>query len=309
MPWCPVCKNEYREGIAECAECKVPLVDDLSECSEYANSVELFSIEKESFVEKFVKYLEYSGITSAEIKFNEENELYYVYISENDYEMAAKHLKIFAMAERENEMYGECVDEDSFEETDEFAESDENEDSEEFSDEEFSDDAFDDAEDISFFERHEDDEPAPAEFVRKSEQYSDYKFSAYSCMIVGIAGLAFTILNMMGIIELITVAFSQWVMLIVFALFFAGGIWMYLKSNSIQTLIADEDSSINEINEWLVANITAESYEAFADADTPSEINYLDYTNHVKEKAFDTFPEMNPSMIDSLVDEHLDKTI
>lgn len=31
MPWCPVCKNEYREGIKLCAECKVELVDHLEE--------------------------------------------------------------------------------------------------------------------------------------------------------------------------------------------------------------------------------------------------------------------------------------
>ena len=31
MPWCPKCKNEYREGILQCAECKVPLVESLEE--------------------------------------------------------------------------------------------------------------------------------------------------------------------------------------------------------------------------------------------------------------------------------------
>ncbi|MBD5475181.1 MAG: hypothetical protein HDR17_04235 [Lachnospiraceae bacterium] len=31
MPWCPVCKSEYREGIERCAECKVELVDQLED--------------------------------------------------------------------------------------------------------------------------------------------------------------------------------------------------------------------------------------------------------------------------------------
>lgn len=31
MPWCPVCKNEYREGIKLCAECQVDLVDHLED--------------------------------------------------------------------------------------------------------------------------------------------------------------------------------------------------------------------------------------------------------------------------------------
>lgn len=31
MPWCPVCKSEYREGIEFCADCKVPLAESLEE--------------------------------------------------------------------------------------------------------------------------------------------------------------------------------------------------------------------------------------------------------------------------------------
>lgn len=31
MPWCPKCKSEYREGIKECADCKIPLVEQYNE--------------------------------------------------------------------------------------------------------------------------------------------------------------------------------------------------------------------------------------------------------------------------------------
>lgn len=31
MPWCPICKSEYKEGVEQCAECGVMLVDDLSQ--------------------------------------------------------------------------------------------------------------------------------------------------------------------------------------------------------------------------------------------------------------------------------------
>ena len=34
MPWCPICRNEYKEGYTECAECKVALVDELPDISE-----------------------------------------------------------------------------------------------------------------------------------------------------------------------------------------------------------------------------------------------------------------------------------
>lgn len=34
MPWCPICKSEYREGIKLCAECHVELVDHLEDETE-----------------------------------------------------------------------------------------------------------------------------------------------------------------------------------------------------------------------------------------------------------------------------------
>lgn len=40
MPWCPKCKSEYREGITECAECKIPLMDELPPDSENPYSEE-----------------------------------------------------------------------------------------------------------------------------------------------------------------------------------------------------------------------------------------------------------------------------
>lgn len=40
MPWCPKCKSEYREGITECADCKVPLMDELPPESENPYSEE-----------------------------------------------------------------------------------------------------------------------------------------------------------------------------------------------------------------------------------------------------------------------------
>lgn len=40
MPWCPKCKSEYREGITECADCKIPLMDELPPESENPYSEE-----------------------------------------------------------------------------------------------------------------------------------------------------------------------------------------------------------------------------------------------------------------------------
>ena len=40
MPWCPICKNEYREGIKLCAECQVELVEHLEDGKEQSAELE-----------------------------------------------------------------------------------------------------------------------------------------------------------------------------------------------------------------------------------------------------------------------------
>lgn len=51
MPWCPICKSEYREGITTCVDCKCELVDDLSLVSEKEDTLEVeegFEIDPET---------------------------------------------------------------------------------------------------------------------------------------------------------------------------------------------------------------------------------------------------------------------
>ena len=73
MPWCPICKNEYREGISECADCKVPLVESLDNIVEDADAL-LFSTENAALAEKFITYLDYSNIHTHDVKHDEEND-------------------------------------------------------------------------------------------------------------------------------------------------------------------------------------------------------------------------------------------
>jgi len=44
--FCPQCKGEYQEGFTECADCKIPLVDDLlpSESDDEQKAVDLVEV-------------------------------------------------------------------------------------------------------------------------------------------------------------------------------------------------------------------------------------------------------------------------
>lgn len=61
MPFCPICKNEYRAGFKECHECKVPLVDSLEDQAENEDlkkPVKFFDVNDERSYEFLDRYKE-----------------------------------------------------------------------------------------------------------------------------------------------------------------------------------------------------------------------------------------------------------
>jgi hypothetical protein len=42
--FCPKCKTEYREGFTQCADCNVPLVDELPPASEHVEYIDLVEV-------------------------------------------------------------------------------------------------------------------------------------------------------------------------------------------------------------------------------------------------------------------------
>lgn len=64
MPFCPNCRYEYEEGVRECADCGVPLVDQLPEEPEPAEEelVELHTLPGTVYAEMVKEVLEKEGI-------------------------------------------------------------------------------------------------------------------------------------------------------------------------------------------------------------------------------------------------------
>lgn len=229
MPWCPVCKCEYREGITNCFDCRVPLVDSLEDIDETPDTQNADDIG--------YSYDDNSELTGFD-------------------------------AESVNEDY-----------------------------ENYADDY-----DVNL---SEEDTVRSGSFVKKSEQYQEYLFSAYTCIIVGLAGIIFGILNVAGIFEFVSVTFTQIVLLAIFILFFAGGIAMYVKSRSIKSQIGIENKKIDAINEWLSENIDTNTLKSIKDPEVSDEINYFNYCEKVKEQLLFSIPDADSAMADSLVDEYI----
>ncbi|MDL2300755.1 hypothetical protein LJC58_00175 [Lachnospiraceae bacterium OttesenSCG-928-D06] len=88
MPWCPTCKNEYKEGVLVCADCNSQLVDSLEKLSPF-----IFGEEEE--LTEIKNFLEYNKITGMEIKYDEKEEVYELYVPEADKNLIAKLASTF----------------------------------------------------------------------------------------------------------------------------------------------------------------------------------------------------------------------
>ncbi len=320
MPWCPKCKNEYREGITTCSECKVELVESFGDIIETSYE-ELVSSENKEKLEKFIEYLDYSGITSHTLTSDEYNLVWTVSVAESDIKKAKKLFKGFAITESEMGVENEIKTMLNDMQTDEDAETDDTKDTtsdneyldfdEAFSDSSASNDDASSDDNNDFYNEINEDEPDSPEvisksYVRKADQYKEYQFSALTCVIVGLIGDIFCMFNMLGIFNYVSVLFSQIVLLVVFTLFLIGGIAMYVKSNSIKAEIGAQTDSENEIKEWLNTNITNEYIESIKDPEATDEINYFNCNSATKEKLLNSIPNADISMVEALVDEHLE---
>lgn len=316
MAWCPVCKNEYREGITVCADCNVPLVDDLDALNDDEQNFEpLFITKQQDLAEKFTSYLEYSDLHRYTVIEDEENDEYTVCIHPADFETAKKLYRGFAITEAAANASGSCsntdaTDESASDESDSvyeetaYPESELSEEHEEFNPD--SDNSIDTFELIQLLNNTEDEADIPAQtYVRKSEKYNDYKSSAYTCLLVGGLGVIFGILNIVGVIGFINSLFSQIIMMTMFGLFLAGGIYMYIHSGTIRSEIDAEAEIENKVTTWLTLNVTSAYINSIKDENLEDEINYLNYCNTIRKSIMEDIPEAPVDMIDALVDEHL----
>lgn len=109
MPWCPKCKNEYKEGISICPDCGCELLAD--ETAEY-KPLTFGSKEELSDLADFLKYNDISEVKmtknedayeSAEDDTEEEKEDWELFVAEDVFEKAAKLVYVYKQQQAEEE--------------------------------------------------------------------------------------------------------------------------------------------------------------------------------------------------------------
>lgn len=115
MPWCPKCKNEYREGITICADCGCELMEEYSSTDTNDKVTLIFGEEDQMYALK--KFLEYNGLEDVHIRYDSEEEVYELLVSEADKGKASRIAYMFLEKEAEQQA-GKTPDEPDTEDRD-----------------------------------------------------------------------------------------------------------------------------------------------------------------------------------------------
>lgn len=298
MPWCPVCKNEYTEGVKVCTDCGAALVGSLDERKEV-----LLCSGEEALILQMQKFMEYNDIP---VIFEQEGEEACLYVLPKHERKAKQAARVFltesaseaAKRGMASKLDAEAVENDS-------AESDKDilpENLEDFGEIQEAEDglAGEDAvrQNVSVT-------PGGA-YRKKSERADDLKGSGEVLLVFGILGCIAMLLIDLGILP---IRFGNRIMMnvIMFALFlfFIGfGVYSLKGARKFRSEASEEDALTERINAWVKLYLTAEDIDRAADIEDADaeEIRFFKRTETIKKKIADEFGGVDEAYLDSLAE-------
>lgn len=108
MPWCPKCKNEYREGVTLCADCGVELEGSLN-----TRKDEPLIFGEEEQMERLKEFLHFNKVKSAFVSYDEKDQTYELFVSGEEKRKAALAVNVFLQEEKKEKEMEEGAGESS----------------------------------------------------------------------------------------------------------------------------------------------------------------------------------------------------
>lgn len=305
MPWCPICKNEYVDGVTECSDCKVPLVDSL----EKVKIPVIIGTQEE--IERLYAFLEYSRFKDLKLNHNEETDEYELFCNEKDEKKIRRASTIFYQQEtlRKSSQKQEAEWEQTQTSTEEQPASDLY--SESASDEL---DAAEDAEPL-YEEENESEKSSSTKSVsskpyrKKSEKAADFKSSGYTLIPVGMIGILVLFGIELGWIPIQLAAPGKYLTYTVmgglFFIFMIVGFYSLHASKKYELDANEEEAFITQLKQWVQDHIDAASilHVIFQNAsDTQEELLYFKVTEIVRHMITEEFDNLDESFLDDFID-------
>ena len=269
MPWCPNCKNEYREGITVCADCGCVLVEK----QELDKQVSLIFGE-ETQMTSLKEFLEFNGIEDVVMHFDEREQVHELFVKEKDFKAASGIARVFLEQENQNIAEGERYTDEGAQEKD--------------------------SETQSFAGNS-------AVYKRNADKAEDNRSSAWTLLVVGGAGMFIMILGIMGILPLSigNPYMFYGVMSAVFLLFMVMGV-VSMKNAKIFEKKAESENTLREaLEKWCRDNLRAEEIDRELGniSAEKEEVLYFKRYEKLKEKLNHQFMNLDQAFLDNFIDE------
>lgn len=315
MPWCPNCREEYKDGIVRCPDCNIVLVKSLDSDEEVSEFLPVYTFESKELAAKFSGYLNYSGIMSVE---NEnEDKTITISVKEKDIKKAKKHFTAFYSVEASNALEKELAEmrEASDEKILDPLEWSKKKDKEDSST------SFDSAVDYDEPTAQDELEDALEDIVYSGEAYekrSDKAADAFSTAITflafGVVGAVIVTLSALKVITFFSGTLFYIVSAIVFGGFLILGISSIFSYRKLKIEAKQEEETTNALMSWLTENFTRKDFDDFNDKinqdapETTKELRYFKVTSHIKDLITRQFGEIDESYLDYITEEYYNKS-
>lgn len=308
MPWCPKCRNEYREGFTVCADCGVELVDKLGEAEVEKTSILNGPIAE---VEKLLEFLnannikgvsmEETGDGLADLMVDKKNRKAATFAVKTYFEKRREEMEEYAEKQKAiiHEKFGDDEDEE-----------DEDDEEDGISLDLDSDDTDDEDDDDDEDEKEEKKKNA-ASFRSSKEKADDAKNSAIALILMGVLGLTFEGLVVFHALPLRINGTSGKVlyafMAVVFVVLLVFGIMSIFTAKRYRASIVDESDLKAEILKFCKEEAVETANKLIPSSpDGEDESVYFARMDFLKSavKREPRFQDVDDSTIDGLLDEN-----
>ena len=284
MAWCPKCKNEYREGITVCADCGCELVDSLEE-----KVLEPIFVGPQVYVQEAKDYLEFSGVADLDIKYNQENDVFALFINEEEREQAVKLIQVFIQQKNASETEKAMANQEN--PTDEAA----------------AREAAAQKEAMAKAMAAKEEARKYMNYRNSADRAEDNRSAAWSLLAVGGVGIVFIVLCLTNVISVSLNPLVYGVMGFIFLLFIVMGLVSFKSAKGYSQAASSEKQMKKELKTWCQENLTQEMIDSRlkVPAGSGEEVLFFHRSSLMKAVISGNFPNIDPVFLEHYIDEEL----
>lgn len=275
MPWCPVCKNEYREGYTHCNDCDVDLVDSLEE------GPRALIAGAEYDMNRMAELLQAKDVECF-VRPGQRKDEFELYVTEEHAERATAYLQSYvqAMMQQQEKERRAAMGMDV------------------------------DAEDGADTETPEEQQTPEraALYEDKNNKAEDAKSSAVALLLVGGLGLVFIVLLMLDYLPIHLFGLGKYlvsgIMAAMFLVFIAMGFSSIKTYKKYLDIAEEEQKNIEQITELLAQHMSKEVIDTKL-AGEPEEMPQIYYSRLavIKEFLEAHYGGLEPALLEKLADD------